>query len=78
MQACTTDSALLYRDAEIVEFFLLLLFQLHLDQSGLVFILRQDYIVPFVLEFLDLGLMCVLKRVHFLFLQEIKCQNSSH
>ena len=45
------------------------LLQFHFDQSGFVFVLRQDYVVPLVLQFFDLQLVGVFQRFHFLSLQ---------
>ena len=64
--------AILNRDSEVIELLLLLFLQLHLYQSGLVFILRQYYVVPFVLELSNLRIVRRLKRLHLCFLQNRK------
>ena len=55
--------------SEVVQLLLMLLFEFHLDQSGFILALRQDDVIPFVLEFPDFTLMCVFQRLHFLSLQ---------
>ena len=68
MQALGLHCAIFNRDSEIIELLLLLLFQFHLYQSCFVFILRQYYIVPFVLEFGNLRIVRRLQRLHLSFL----------
>ena len=46
--------------------------KLHLDQSRFVFILRQYYIWPFVLQFFQLYSMCLFKWLELFFLQTYK------
>ena len=66
------DCAILNRDSKVIELLLLLFLQLHLYQSGFVFILRQYYVVPFVLELGNLRIVRGLERLHLCFLQDRK------
>ena len=68
MQSVRLNSAILYWETEIIEFLLLLFLEFHLDQSCFIFVLWQYYVIPFVLEFSNLSVMSVFKRLHFLFM----------
>ena len=79
----TLDGSVLDGKAEVIQLNLLLLLELHLDEGCLVLVLRQDDVVPFVLEVFELELVRVVQRMHFFFLGEARgrvrlaCQGSS-
>ena len=72
VEALGHDCAILNRDSKVIELLLLLFLQFHLYQSGFVFILRQYYVVPFVLELGNLRIVRRLERLHLRFLQHRK------
>ena len=70
MEPWACNGTVLDRLTEFIQLLLVLLLQLHLDESSLIFALRQDDVVPFVLKLSDFGLVSILKCLHFLSLNK--------